>query len=292
MKLTPMLASWAASVPEVDEGEWIYEPKWDGLRALVRIDDDLKVRVLSRRGQALSRPLPELSAMGAAIGRPVVLDGEIVALDGDGRPSYERLAARLYASRPERVARATPVTFVAFDVLQLDGEPLMDQPWWLRRDVLTGLAWPGGAAVATMASDDGDALASATARLGLEGVMCKRRRARYVCGRRTGAWIKVKHPHAGWFDLVGWRPESKSHPQGALVLADDDRPAGTATMALSPEQRFVLAQFVERHGTQYGPLIRVPHGAQVRVHYGERSPRGLVRDAIAHEIRPALPGSA
>jgi bifunctional non-homologous end joining protein LigD len=279
-------------VPRDDDADgWVYEPKWDGLRALVRIDEDLKVRPLSRRGQALVRPLPELAAMGPAIGRSVVLDGEIVALDGDGRPSYERLSARLTASRPERVARTTPVTFVAFDVLQLDGEPLVEQPWWLRRDVLTGLAWPGGSSVATIATDDGEALRSATAHLGLEGVMCKRRKARYVCGRRTSAWVKVKHPGAGWFDLVGWRPATKAHPNGALVLADDGRAAGTAVMALTPEHRFVLAQFVERHGAQHGPVVRVPHGCQVRVHYRERSPRGIVREAIAHELRPALPGS-
>jgi bifunctional non-homologous end joining protein LigD len=287
--LSPMLASWSTHVPEGPE--WVFEPKWDGFRALVTIDDDLAVRVYSRTGRGWTEMFPELGGLGGAIGRSVVLDGEVVTLDGNGMPSYERLSDRMRTKRPEFAARRTPVTFVAFDVLQVDGEPLMDQPWWMRRDLLMGLGLGGNAAVPTLAFDDGDALLHATRSMGIEGVVGKRRGGRYVCGRRTSAWVKVKHPGSGWFDVVGWRPRSRGYPHGGLLIADEGRAAGTVVPGLDAEPKAVLDAFIERHGTAHGPSVSLPHGAQVRVHYAERTPRGMVREGIAHELRAALPGS-
>lgn len=284
-----MLAAWSTRVPEGED--WVYEPKWDGFRALVRIDGDGSVRVFSRTGQAWTQAFPELQQMGRAIGRPLVVDGEIIVLDRAGIPSYDRLSRRLRERRAEWAARANPITLVAFDVLEMEGESLLDMPWWMRRDVLARLDWPGTSAVPTMAVDDGEALLSATRSLGLEGVMCKRRRGRYVCGRRTNAWVKIKHPGSGWFDVVGWRPRSKAFPAGGYLIADEGRPAGTVTPGLASAHAAALTWFVDRHGAPDGPAIRVPHGAQVRVHYRERSARGLVQDGIAHEMRVALPGS-
>ena len=284
-----MLASWSTRVPQGPE--WAFEPKWDGFRALVSIDDDLGVRVISRQGKGWTETFPELAGLGGQIGRAVVLDGEVVALDGNGMPSFERLSQRMRTSRPDWAARDTPVTFVAFDVLRVDGEPLLDQPWWMRRDLLMGLGLGGASAVPTLACDDGEALLDATRSMGIEGVVGKRRRGRYVCGRRTTAWVKVKHPGSGWFDVVGWRPRSKGYPHGGLLIADEGRPAGTVTPGLDAEPQAVLDAFVRRHGTPHGPAVGLPHGAQVRVHYRERTPRGMVREGIAHELRAALPGS-
>jgi bifunctional non-homologous end joining protein LigD len=289
MKLAPMLAASGTSVP--DDASWAFEPKWDGLRTLVRIGPDLDVRIQSREGRGFTRSFPELAGMGHVVGRSAVLDGETIVLDADHRPSYERLAARLRSSTPERAAWRGPATFVAFDLLELDGEPLVELPWWLRRELLEGLDWRGASAVPTMVCDDGPALLSATAALGVEGVVCKRRRARYVCGRRTTAWVKVKNPGSGWFDVVGWRPVSRSHPAGAVILADEGRPAGTALPGMPADQRAILHDFVARHGLREGSIVRVTPAAQVYVEYAERSPRGLVRQAVARRLRAALPGT-
>lgn len=288
MKLAPMLAASGTSIPE--DASWAFEPKWDGLRTLVRIGPDLDVRISSRQGRGFTRSFPELAGMGHVLGRPAVLDGETVVLNADTRPSYDRLSARLRASSPERAAWRAPATFVAFDLLELDGESLVELPWSLRRQLLEGLEWRGASAVPTMVCDDGWALLSATAALGVEGVVCKRRRARYVCGRRTTAWVKVKNPGSGWFDVVGWRPVSRSYPAGAVILADEGRPAGTALPGLPTDQRAVLLDFVERHGVREGNVVRVVPAAQVHVEYAERSPRGLVRQAVAGRLRAALPG--
>lgn len=102
--------------------------------------------------------------------------------------------------------------------------------------------------------------------------------------------MKVKHRHQGWFDLAGWRPPDRSHPAGGVVLADDGVPAGTAIPALSPVGRAALHQLIDRHGiVSDRPLVELPAGVQVRVEYLERSPRGLLREAIAREFRAALP---
>ncbi|HEY8524392.1 MAG TPA: hypothetical protein VIL48_05480 [Acidimicrobiales bacterium] len=93
MKLAPVLAASGTTVP--DDASWAYEPKWDGLRTLVRIGPDLGVRLATRQGWGVTRSFPELAGMGHVLGRSMVLDSETIVMDVDRRPSYERLAARL-----------------------------------------------------------------------------------------------------------------------------------------------------------------------------------------------------
>ena len=127
----------------------------------------------------------------------MVLDGELVA--GDGMPSsFYRLAGRLSASRPDAVARGmrtTPVTLVVFDLLWLEGRPLLDDPYCDRRSLLEELGLHGPSWATTVTYDDGDALLAAAAQLGAEGGVAKVRRgrlARYVPGTRSPGWVKRK----------------------------------------------------------------------------------------------------
>jgi ATP-dependent DNA ligase len=163
-----------------------------------------------------------------------------------------------------------PATFVAFDLLELVGQSLIDRPWTERRQLLTTLDSTGSGGVETMVCDDGEALLAATAALGLEGVVAKKRNAGYVCGRRSRAWLKVKHRAAGWFDVAGWRPPSRSRP-GAIVLAQDGHHVGTATGAMSATDSTALHRFIiERFGVPDGRRVRLPPGAQ----YGSSTPNG------------------
>jgi bifunctional non-homologous end joining protein LigD len=157
MAFAPVLAASAPAVP-IGAG-FAFEPKWDGFRTLVKIDATGRCRLVSRHGRIWTDAFPELSHIGRTVTGPAVLDGETIVMGEDGRPSFERLSARLARGRGPR----RPATFVAFDVLQHEGQVLVDRPWTERRQLLAGLELDGERAVATMVCQDGDALFAATA---------------------------------------------------------------------------------------------------------------------------------
>ncbi len=120
---------------------WAFEIKWDGVRAFAVVADGA-ARLVSRRGEDLTSRYPELAPLGAALdGRSATLDGEIVAIGEDGRPSFQRLQRRMGVTAPLTIARRvpeTPVTFIAFDLLELDGDDLRKRPYEERRELLHG----------------------------------------------------------------------------------------------------------------------------------------------------------
>jgi bifunctional non-homologous end joining protein LigD len=185
-----MLATSSRYVPEGDG--WAFEPKLDGWRCLIEIDEGLTVR--TRHGRDITAAVPELASLGEVVGRPAVLDGELVA--GAGRLfDFYRLRPRV-GSRPQRSA----VAFAAFDLLALDGEPLIGLPYRERRarleEVMTdGPAW---CVVRSFTGDIADVL-TACIELGLEGAMAKRVDSPYRPGERSPHWRKLK--------TVAWRTE-------------------------------------------------------------------------------------
>src|SRR4051812_11994115 len=135
-----MLATPSRDARVADPDAFAFEPKWDGFGAFVRVDLH-GVEVTSRRGRSLSAAFPEFLTAPTIGGRSVLLDGELVCFDAAGRPDWDRLRHRsLYGSRsaPE-AARLAPACFVAFDVLELDGERLVDRQWSDRRRILEAL---------------------------------------------------------------------------------------------------------------------------------------------------------
>jgi bifunctional non-homologous end joining protein LigD len=156
-----------------------YELKWDGFRAIVSTEESLRVR--TRRGREIAPQLPELEALPPGL----VLDGELVAFDNDGRPSFAAISDRLLHRR----SRAS-VTFVAFDVLVRDGATLLERPFVERRAVLEDLELARPAYVPPV-FDDGQALFEAACREGHEGIVAKRLRDPYRPGERR--WLKLKN---------------------------------------------------------------------------------------------------
>jgi len=208
-----------------DDGDWAYEFKWDGVRAVLYVEGG-RVRIVSRNDRDVSVAYPEVRALGEALGsRQAVLDGEIVALDEQGRPSFGVLQQRIHineAARARRLAEQVPATFMAFDVLHLDGRPTVGLPYDERRELLASLAldgphWNTPPAFTGVAGSD--VMAAAVER-GLEGVVAKRRSSNYVPGRRTGAWIKVKHFLTQEVVVGGWTPGQgrRAGGLGALLL--------------------------------------------------------------------------
>ncbi len=141
----PMLATTAAGLPD-DDGDWAYEFKWDGVRAVVYVEGG-RLRALSRTDREVTASYPELRGLGEALGSlQAVLDGEIVALDKQGWPSFEALQPRMNTAEPSRVRRlaeTVPVTYMIFDLMHLDGHSALTVPYQQRRRLLESLELSG-----------------------------------------------------------------------------------------------------------------------------------------------------
>ncbi len=202
--IEPMKAKLVETPPVT--GDWIYELKFDGIR-LIGVKRDEKVSLLSRNQNELAERFPEIvAAIKALPARQCVIDGEVVALDEEGRSSFQLLQAR------EMEGRKSPVYFYAFDLLQLDGKSLISLPLEARKNVLEKLCASGGDPIRYSGAIGGDAkrLLEEVKRRGLEGIVGKQRNSVYESGRRSGAWIKLKCVSEQEFVIGGYTP-----PQGA-----------------------------------------------------------------------------
>jgi bifunctional non-homologous end joining protein LigD len=234
-RVEPMLAR-SGPLPRED-GRWAYEIKWDGVRVIAFVEGG-RVRLQARTGRDVTARYPELRGMGRALGsHEVVLDGEVVALGPDGRPSFQRLQSRMHlTSEPavRRLAEREPVTYIAFDLLYLDGRSLMTASYLERREALAGLELAGRSwQVPAHHVGDGEALLGASRAQGLEGILAKRTDCPYTPGRRSGNWVKVKNVRRTDVVVGGWMPGegNRSGRLGALLVGymderSDDDPAG------------------------------------------------------------------
>ena len=214
-RLAPMLAK-AGKLPP-DDDAYAYEIKWDGVRAIAYSEPGT-IRFESRNRNDITASYPELRPLNRALSHHrAVLDGEIVAFDEDGRPSFGRLQQRMHVgseSAARRRAKDTPVVYVVFDLLWLDGHPLMHLPYAERRARLAELGLQGAAWQSPdHVTGDGAAVLDASRASGLEGVVAKRLDSPYEPGRRSPCWIKVKNVLredvvvGGWLSGEGRRKE-------------------------------------------------------------------------------------
>jgi bifunctional non-homologous end joining protein LigD len=229
-RIVPMLAT-LGGLPKED-GRWAYEIKWDGVRAIAYSEPG-RLRFESRNLRDITASYPELTRLNRALHHhEAILDGEIVAFDEDGRPSFGRLQRRMHVARPaaaKRLSESVPVVYVIFDLLWLDGHSLMHLPYEERRERLRALELHGTQwQVPEHVVGQGEAMLAASAQQGLEGVMAKRLDCPYEPGRRAKHWIKVKNKQRGEFVIVGWQPGEgrRLSRLGALAVAQDGRFAG------------------------------------------------------------------
>ena len=207
-RIEPMLSS-VGALPREDSG-WAFEIKWDGVRA-VAYSEPGRLRILGRSGDEITARYPELARLNRALhAHSAVLDGEIVALDADGRPSFDALQRRMHVgsdSAARRLARDAPVTYVIFDLLWLDGHSLLERPYSERRAALRELSLEGEQwrAPEHIVGHGAEVLAASRER-GLEGVVAKRLDSQYEPGRRSGAWLKLKNVTRQEFVIGGWQP--------------------------------------------------------------------------------------
>jgi bifunctional non-homologous end joining protein LigD len=222
-RIVPMMARPADRLPR-DEKNWSFEVKWDGVRAIAYVKPG-RLRLDSRNLNEITDAYPEVRGLIGALGmHEAVLDGEIVAFDENGRPSFARLQRRMHVTAPasvRRLAASMPVVYAIFDLLYLDGHSLMELPYRERRSGLEALQLTGPAwRVPAAHPGEGKLLLEATAKQGLEGVVAKRLDSRYEPGRRTGNWLKIKHTLRQELVIGGWIPGvgRRTNRIGALLM--------------------------------------------------------------------------
>jgi bifunctional non-homologous end joining protein LigD len=226
---SPMLAT-AGTAGELGGSRWLFELKWDGFRVLV-FRRNGKVRLGSRTGKDMTATYPELSDPAMWPEHDFVADGEIVAFGKDGRPSFEQMQKRMNLTKPGDVERAravAPVQLMLFDLLFDDGTELVSLPLEERRGHLErfmkGLRGGSPVHLSEMLDHRHEDILASAAELGLEGIMAKRADSRYLPGRRSHSWLKLKLEQSQEVVLGGWRPGAGARRGtiGALLVGIPD----------------------------------------------------------------------
>ena len=289
-RYSPMLAT-LGTATDVQDGTWAFEMKWDGIRAvgyLSRVGQTPSVTFFTRNGNDVTASYPELvDSVLAAVDPSVAsaaLDGEIVALDASGRPDFGALQSRMKLTDPIDVraaARRTPVRYFVFDLLELNGSPLVHEHYDMRRQALDS-ALSATAAVQVPPAFLGDLTGAlmASRQFRLEGVVAKERESPYAVGRRSRSWIKLKIHLTQEVVIGGWRPGKgqRAGMIGSLLLGIPDGD---------------LLRYVGRVGTGFSDrdLVEIAHRlhplADANSHFQE------IPEIDAHTarwVRPALVG--
>ncbi|HEY3111531.1 MAG TPA: DNA ligase D, partial [Chloroflexota bacterium] len=225
-ELEPMTAT--ATDRPFSHPDWLFEPKLDGYRVLAFLRDG-RVSLRSRRGLDATRDYPGVvEALAGQPHREMVLDGEVVALDEAGRPTFKALQARLEEIRKHRlksVAINYPLTYYVFDLLYLDGQDLRGLPLERRKELLRDALAPGEAVkLVDHVEGDGELAYQAVIGLGLEGLVAKSRRSLYESGRRSGQWLKVKASQGDDLVVGGFTQGNgvRADTIGALLVGQHD----------------------------------------------------------------------
>jgi bifunctional non-homologous end joining protein LigD len=207
-ELAPMLSS-EGSVAALKASQWAFEGKWDGYRLLVDADHGA-VRLRSRSGRDVTGEYPQLRSLAAELTEHhAVLDGEVVALNASGVPSFNEMQNR---------SRATRVEYWAFDLLYLDGRSLLRARYQDRRKLLETLAAAGNLAIPELLTGDGAQALDDSGKHGWEGVIAKRRDSTYQPGRRSASWLKDKHWNTQEIVIGGWKAGEGGRTSGIGAL--------------------------------------------------------------------------
>lgn len=219
MKLyKPMLAQ-SVDVP-FSSADWIFEVKWDGIRAISYINEKLSVR--SRNQKELLDNFPELEEI-KSLARNMVIDGEIILMR-DGKADFQLLLQRVQKTSQkdiEYLARKFPATYIVFDILEKDGESLIDKPLIERKKLLNENVGEGKYIVHSMFVDEtGEMYYEAALQKGVEGIMAKKKLSRYEPGKRSSSWLKIKPLKSCDCVIFGYTEGEGSREKtfGALIL--------------------------------------------------------------------------
>ena len=280
MSVEPMLAKGAEQLPDTDG--WLFEPKWDGFRCIV-VRDGESVELTSRGSRPFTRYFPELlEPLGQQLPERCAVDGELLVVAGDAL-DFDALQQRIHPaeSRVRMLAEKTPASFVAFDLLTLDGDDLLTTPFAKRRELLeSSLAKATPPLHLTPITDDVTTARDWFTRFegaGLDGVVAKRAEGKYEPGKR--GWVKVKHQRTADMVVAGFR----WHKDGAGV--------GSLMLGLFDDKDNLHSVGVASSFTAKDRLALVDELAPLREGALDSHPWGEWANAQAHEQGTRLPGA-
>jgi bifunctional non-homologous end joining protein LigD len=300
----PMLAT---SVDQAFTREgWMFELKYDGIRAMVSVAGDA-VRITGRRGGDETSHYPEAAAIRAGIhAGQAVVDGELVVLDPDGRPSFERLQQRINVSRDidvRRVAAEHPVTFIAFDLVALDGRDLLSTELRIRKKTLREtIVDSPNILFAAHVERDGKALFEEARASGIEGIVGKRADSTYRPGLRTPDWVKIKSWRGQSCAIAGYTAGRgrRTNQLGALILAilDGDRLVHSGQVGTGFDEKTLrdLRERLQPLVVPTSPITPVPRTSEpatwvrpeliCEVRFTEWTSDGMLRHPSYRTLRP------
>ncbi|HEU4628947.1 MAG TPA: DNA ligase D [Gemmatimonadaceae bacterium] len=310
--LEPMYATTAAALPV--EGDWVFEPKYDGVRVLAHASPTT-VRLVTRNGRDKAAQFPEVVAALRELARRrrrrLVLDGEIVALEGGEPARFQALQDRMHLKGAADVARraeAAPAALLAFDLLADGDDVLLDAPWRTRRRRLArvvGRRPPAHLRLGETLEGGGDALLRHARRAGWEGLMAKRADAPYRPGARSRDWRKLKVERRQEFVVGGWTEPRRTRPYlGALLLGYHDADgrlvyAGHAGGGFTHQGLREMRARLERLARRTSPFADPPHPNEtvhwvrpsvvVEVRFNEWTADGRLRQPIILGVRDDKP---
>jgi len=294
-EVLPMLAT-HGSVSDMKAGQWAFEGKWDGYRVLLEADHGA-LRLRSRRGRNVTKEYPEFRSLAADLAdHHVVLDGEAVALNPSGVPSFTEMQNR---------GRATRVEYWAFDLLYLDGRSLLRVRYADRRTLLETLAGAGNLIVpALVPGEDGAQALAHSRKHGWEGVVAKRRDSTYQPGRRSASWVKDKHWNTQEVVIGGWKAGEggRSSGIGSLLMGipgpDGLQFAGKVGTGFTERALATLKKTLAPLRTDHSPFSPPLPRCEVRgvtfveptlvgeVRYSEWTPDDRLRQSSWRGLRP------
>ncbi len=300
-KIEPMLAE-PREAPRADPA-WLYEPKLDGYRVIAYVRDGA-VRLISRGGLDITLPFPEIvhDLAEQAVGS-MILDGEIVALAPDGRPSFNALQNRAQLKTEREIAaaqRETPVAMVCFDLLHFAGVNLRECTYIERRRYLGQCLLPSLHLQLIHATDDGERLFNAAIEHGFEGIVAKRKDSKYQPGRRSTAWSKIKAAHTADFVVGGYTKGKGARESigalllgfwkgGALEYVGHVGSGLTEATIRTLQKRFAGLAAKRSPFSKKPPLHRPTTWLEpqvvVEVSYEDRTPDGMLRAPVFVKVR-------
>lgn len=240
-----------------DDDDYVFELKLDGIRCIAYVDST-SVTLHNKRFKDVTGLYPELSKICECVKNRVVLDGELVVLNDDGKPDFYALQRRSLMTDDFRIrlaAEKAPVQFVAYDILYCGGEDLTGKILTERKKILAREVKEGnGLSVSRFIEGAGRAFFELAKREGLEGIVAKKKSGLYHIGKRTRDWVKIKVMQDEDLLICGYQPDEKGKVKD-LILGDYDESGvlqcrGKVFLGVSEEERKIVAEFAERNGVK------------------------------------------